>query len=64
MEWLRWTFIEAVLPAVSFDADLFTYYQRLKTRKDANAAKGATARRLLPIVYRVRGQERLYQRNR
>jgi transposase len=63
-KWLRWTLIEAVQPAISCDADLFAYYERLKERKDANAAKVATARRLLTIVYCVLSQERLYQRNR
>jgi len=61
-KWLRWAFIEAVQPAISCDADLFAYYQRLKMRKDANAAKTATARRLLIIVYRVLSQERFYER--
>lgn len=61
-KWLRWAFIEAVQPAISCDADLFAYYQRLKMKKGANAAKVATARRLLTIVYRVLKQERLYER--
>jgi len=61
-KWLRWAFIEAVQPAISCDADLFAYYQRLKIKKGANAAKVATARRLLTIVYRVLSQERLYER--
>ena len=61
-KWLRWASIEAVQPAISCDADLFAYYQRLRVRKDANAARVATARRLLTIVYRVLSQERLYQR--
>jgi transposase len=61
-KWLRWAFIEAVPPAVSCDADLFAYYQRLKMKKGANAAKVATARRLLTIVYRVLSQERIYER--
>jgi len=61
-KWLRWAFIEAVQPAISCDADLFAYYQRLKMKKGANAAKVATARRLLIIVYRVLRQERLYER--
>ena len=61
-KWLRWAFIEAVQPAISCDADLFAYYQRLKMKKGANAAKVATARRLLTIVYRVLRQERLYER--
>jgi len=61
-KWLRWAFIEAVQPAISCDADLFAYHQRLKMKKGANAAKVATARRLLTIVYRVLSQERLYER--
>jgi transposase len=61
-KWLRWAFVEAVQPAISCDADLFAYYQRLKVKKGANAAKAATARRLLTIVYRVLSQERLYER--
>jgi hypothetical protein len=63
-KWLRWAFIEAVQPAISCDADLFAYYQWLRMRKDANAAKTATARRLLTIVFHVLSQERLCQRNR
>jgi transposase len=61
-KWLRWAFIEAVHPAISCDADLFAYYQRLKIKKGANAAKVATARRLLTIAYRVLSQDRLYER--
>lgn len=61
-KWLRWAFIEAVQPAISCDADLFAYYQRLRMKKGANAAKVATARRQLTIVYRVLSQERLYER--
>ena len=59
---LRWAFVEAVGPAIKSDADLFDHYQRLKIRKGANAARVATARRLLTIVYRVLRQERLYER--
>ena len=61
-KWLRWAFVEAVPPAIKHDADLFAYYQRLKIRKGNNAAKVATARRLLTVAYRVLKQERLYQR--
>jgi len=61
-KWLRWAFIEAVQPAIISDADLYAYYHRLRIRKDANAARVATARRLLTIVYRVLSQERLYER--
>jgi len=61
-KWLRWALIEAVQPAIRSDPDLYAYYQRLRIRKGNNAAKVATARRLLTIVYRVLTQERLYQR--
>lgn len=61
-KWLRWAFVEAVSPAIRSDADLFAYYERLRIRKDANAARVATARRLLTIVYRVLSQDRLYER--
>ena len=61
-KWLRCAFIEAVQPAISSDADLYAYYQRLRITKDANTARVATARRLLTIVYRVLSQQRLYQK--
>jgi len=61
-KWLRWALIEAVQPAIRSDPELFAYYQRLRIRKGNNAAKVATARRLLTIVYRVLTQERLYQK--
>ena len=60
-KWLRWALIEAVHPAIRCDADLFAYYHRLKIKKGSNAAKVATARRLLTIVYRILSQERLYK---
>ena len=58
-KWLRCAFIAAVQQAISCDTDLFAYYQQLKLKKGANAAKVATASRLLAIVYRVLKQERL-----
>ena len=61
-KWLKRAFIEVVQPAISCDADLFADYQRFKMKKGANAAKVATARRLLTIAYRVLKQERLYER--
>lgn len=59
-KWLRWAVIEAVAPAVKTDAGLRAYYERVRQRKGANAAKVATARRLLTIVYRVLSQDRRY----
>jgi transposase len=60
-KWLRWALIEAVAPAIRSDADLYAYYQRLRTKKGANVARVATARRLLTIIYRVLSQQRLYE---
>lgn len=60
-KWLRWAMVEAVAPAVKVDPDLRAYHERLRVRKGANAAKVATARRLLTLVYRVLSQERPYR---
>lgn len=62
-KWLRWALVEAVSPAIRSDPELFAYHERLRVKKGSNAARVATARRLLTIVYRVLSQERLYQRN-
>lgn len=61
-KWLRWALIKAVQPAISSDSDLFAYYQRLRIRKEINASRVATARRLLTIAYCVFSQERLYRK--
>jgi transposase len=63
-KWLRWALIEAVYPAIRKDAELFAYYERLRTRKDGKAARVATARRLLTIVYRILTEGRFYESNR
>lgn len=60
-KWLRWALVEAIAPAVGSDAELREYYDRLRQRKGPNAAKVATARRLLTIVYRVLSQARPYE---
>lgn len=60
---MRWALIEAVAPAVRADRGLRRYYERIKQRRGPNAAKVATARRLLTIVYRVLTQERHYLRS-
>jgi transposase len=61
-KWLRWAAIEAAQTAVRSNPEFHAYYQRIRTRKGPNAAKVATARRLLTIVYRVLRQERFYER--
>jgi transposase len=62
-KWLRWAVVEAVRPAVRTDSELRAYYQRIRHRKGPNAAKVATARRLLTILYRVLSQRRPYRRS-
>jgi transposase len=61
-KWLRWAAIEAAQTAVRSDSEFRTYYQRIRVRKGTNAAKVATARRLLTIVYRLLRQGRYYER--
>ena len=51
--WLRWAIVEAVKPAISSNGELRRYYERIRYKKGPKAAKLATARRLLAIVYRV-----------
>jgi len=58
--WLRWAAVEAVWPALRADFDLRCFYDRLNKRKGANAAKVATARRLLTIIYRILKENRPY----
>ena len=52
-KWLRWSMVEAVKAAISSNGELRSYYERIKRNKGPKAAKVATARRLLAIVYRV-----------
>jgi transposase len=61
-KWLRWAAIEAAQTAVRSNSEFRAYYQRIRIRKGTNAAKVATARRLLTIVYRLLKQKRPYQR--
>lgn len=61
-KWLRWAATEAIQRAVRWDPYFRNYYQRIKVKKGTNAAKVATARRLLTIVYRILSQRRLYER--
>lgn len=60
-KWLRWAFVEAVVPAITHDPELRAYYERLKATKGANRAKVATARRLLTIAFRMLRDGRCYE---
>jgi len=62
-KWLRWAAIEAAQTAVRSDSEFRAYYQRIMVRKGTNAAKVATARRLLTIVYRLLRQGRVYYKS-
>jgi len=58
--WLRWAAIEAVWPAIKSDNDLRAFYYKHAVKKNANAAKVATARRLLTIIYKMLKERRAY----
>lgn len=60
-KFIRWALIEAVVPAITADAQLRSFYYSVKAKKGSNAAKVATARRLLKIVYQVWKENRFYQ---
>jgi transposase len=59
-KWLRWAAVEAVWPAVKSDFDLRLFFNKHAKRKSINAAKVATARRLLTIIYRILKEGRCY----
>lgn len=61
-KWLRWAFVEAVIPAVGCDDELKDEYERLKAKKGYNKAKVAIARRLLTIAFHVLKEKRNYRR--
>jgi len=58
--WLRWAAVEAVWPAIRHDRGLQLFYQKYASRKKVNAAKVATARRLLTIIYTILKESRNY----
>lgn len=59
--WLRWAAIEAVWPAIRADFDIRLFYQKHAMKKNGNAAKVATARRLLTIIYKILKEGRRYE---
>jgi len=59
-KWLRWAAVEAVWPAIKSDFDLRLFFNKQAKRKNINAAKVATARRLLTIIYRILKEGRSY----
>lgn len=59
-KYLRWAMIEAVIPAIRKSPRLKYYYQKIKSKKGSNAAKVATARKLLELIYCVLKERRNY----
>jgi transposase len=59
-KWLRWAFIEAVIPAIRCDEELREDYERMKAKKGYNKAKVAIARKLLTMAYHVLKEKRTY----
>jgi transposase len=59
-KWLRWAFIEAVIPAIRCDEELKEEYERIKAKKGYNKAKVAIARKLLTMAYHVLKEKRNY----
>lgn len=60
-KYLRWSLIEAVIPATRKDAQICSYYYLMKAKKGSNSAKVVTTRRLLKIVYQIWKENRFYR---
>jgi len=58
---IRWAAVEAVTPAARYSAYFRRYYQRIKHKAGTGAARVATARKLLDMVWNVWTEERCYE---
>lgn len=61
-KWLRWTFVEAVSPAIRVSPRLRRYYDGVKQRHGTKAARAATARKLVELTRAVWTQRRCYEK--
>jgi len=59
--YLSWAMVEAVWPAIRKEPALRQYFMKRRAKCGSNAAKIATARLLLTIVYRVLKEQRPYR---
>ena len=59
--WLRWAFVEAAWIAQRTSPYCHAYYERIKTRKGANSAATALARRLCEITWHCLNDNRPYE---
>lgn len=60
-KWLRWAFVEAVMPAITSSPWLRGYYDKIKRRLGSRDACVATARKLAEIVWTVWREKRFYE---
>jgi transposase len=60
-KWLRWAFIEAVTPAISYSPMLRRYYGKIKTRRGTQDARTATARKLAELTWTIWTEQRCYE---
>ncbi len=60
-KYLRWAFVEAVIPAIVKDQELRFEYDQLRNRMNWNKAKVAMARKLLKIAYKCLKEQRKYK---
>jgi transposase len=56
--WLRWALVEAVWPTIRSNAQLRSYYERIRSRKGVQVAAVATARKMAIIVFKVMKERR------
>lgn len=59
-KYLRWAIVEGIIPAIRKSPRLKQYYEKIKKKKGPNAAKVATERKLLELIYCVLKQKRNY----
>ena len=60
-KWLRWAFVEAVMPAITHSPWLRRYYERIKRRRGSRDACVATARKLAELAWTVWTEKRFYE---
>ncbi len=60
-KWLRWTFIEAVTPAICHSPFLRRYYEKIKARRGVKDARTATARKLAELTWTIWTERRCYE---
>jgi transposase len=60
-KWLRWAFVEAVLPAMRASLYVRRSYDRIQARRGAKDARTATARKLAQLAWTVWTEQRDYE---